>query len=75
MTHLAPAITQMKTYHTFSFFAPYIQIRDELLRSLPPSDNLVILDQILFGNQNLCFEDNIKIFEAVHRYIVKSKRF
>ena len=74
MTRLAPAVTLIKTELSIFFFHPlYTDVRDELLQSLPPSDNSATLDQILFGNQNLCFEENIKIFEAVQRYIVKSK--
>ena len=43
--------------------------------NLPPSDISATLDQILFVHLNLCFEENIKIFEAVKRNIVKSERF
>ena len=63
------------TSHFFLFRPLYTNIRDELVQSLPPSDNSVILGQILFGNQNLCFEKNINIFEVVHRFTVKSDRF
>ena len=44
----------------------YTNIRGALLWSLP-RDITVILDQILPGNQNFCFEENIEIFEPVHR--------
>ena len=53
--------------HFFLFCPLYPNIRDELLQSLPPSDNSAILEQNLFGNQIFCY---YKIFEAVQGCIV-----
>ena len=35
----------------------------------------ISVDVLLFGNSTVIYENNVKIFEAVHNYIKKSKRF
>ena len=30
---------------------------------------------LLYGNRDLCYNDNVKVFLSVHKYIKKSERF
>ncbi|MCG8049110.1 MAG: reverse transcriptase domain-containing protein [Candidatus Thiodiazotropha endolucinida] len=52
----------------------YLNHRQELIDNTSHHGN-VTLNTLLNGDCNLPYESNISIFEAVHRYIKKTKRF
>ena len=52
----------------------YVTERESMLLSVSVITN-VTLECLLFGSSTLCQDQNEKVFQAVHKYIVASKRF
>ena len=44
-------------------------------RTVTNVDALFNIATLLYGNRNLCYDDNVKVFLSVHKYIKKSERF
>lgn len=62
------------TKHYFMFCRRYSHIRDELSTTISHISTFC-LDTLLYGDTSLSGEQNCHIFEAVHAYILRSKRF
>ena len=61
--------------HHFFFKCPFYNIvRNDLLHKVSTLHE-VSLKLLLYGNQNLSNDLNTRIFESVHKYILKTKRF
>ena len=61
-------------YHFFFICQLYTHLRVELRQSITQYCNMT-LDVLLRGDERLSTNINTTIFEAVHKYIQKSKRF
>ena len=61
-------------YHFFFIHQLYTHLRVELRQSITQYCNMT-LDVLLRGDERLSTNINTTIFEAVHKYIQKSKRF
>ena len=60
--------------HFFHNFSNHVNIRNILFNSLSNIGNIDI-DALLFGKDDLTYQENERIFLEVHRYIKNSKRF
>ena len=63
------------SYHFFLECPRYTSLRTVLFHDISQADAVPNLETILNGNPTLCFNNNILIFKAVHKYIMSSKRF
>ena len=66
------------TYHYFFVCQKYIDYRRSLFASIIPiiSTNIKLnLDLLLYGNMTLTYEQNVKIFMAVQKYMQITNRF
>ena len=61
--------------HHFFFKCPFYNIvRNDLLHEVSTLHD-VSLKLLLYGNPNLSNDLNTRVFESVHKYILKTKRF
>ena len=62
--------------HFFLHCPLYDNIRQNLQESVPNFRNIEYTpDILLFGSNDLSYEENLVIFDAVHNFISQSKRF
>jgi len=59
----------------FFFECPLFNTQRDKLYNSVQSINAFNLDTLLFGSDELTFDENAIVFEAVHEYIVSTKRF
>ena len=72
---VAVAVMRIENIHHFSFKCPFYNIvRNDILHEVSTLHE-VSLKLLLYGNPNLSNDLNTRIFESVHRYILKTKRF
>ena len=66
----------MTVFHYFfiNLFCNYINPRNTLLNETLSIANISVL-KILHGDERLCIGDNMKLHQAVSRFIISTKRF
>jgi len=66
------------TSHYFFACSKYVDFRQSLfdsVNSIIPANVTLNLNLLLYGNNALTYEQNIKIFEAVQNYMQSTNRF
>ena len=61
-------------YHYFISCKHYINEREDLVRAVTAISDFNV-DILLFGDPMLSYKDNVLIFDAVHKYLIDTKRF
>ena len=64
-------------YHFFSEWPQYSEKRITLFNSISNMgiQKPISLDLILYGDSDISYVENITLFNIVHEYVVKTKRF
>ena len=61
--------------HYFIHCPNYNAIRESMRRTVTNVGASFDIGTLLYGNRDLCYNDNVKVFLSVHTYIKKSERF
>ena len=68
--------SESESYHHYLFECPvYNHIHSTLFDKLRQIPSSACLQTLLFGDHSQSLSDNKRVFEAVHSFIIASKRF
>ena len=62
------------TYHYFMECQRYTDQRNTLIDTVQTITDVSLMT-LLYGNDSITLEENIRVFDAVHKFIIDTKRF
>ena len=57
-------------FHCPLYYTQRLKLRDAVTRLTE-----ITIETILYGDENISYQDNLEIVQAVHNYILESERF